>query len=76
TNLLGIIRHMAYVQLGYIGDSFGRPSGIPTPWDDGDDDPDADLWVPASESRDEIVELFRRSCEHADTTLGPIDLGA
>lgn len=74
TNLLGIVKHVAYVQLGYLGDCFGRPSGIPTPWDANDDDPDADLWVPAHESREEITDLFRRSAEHADATLEALDL--
>jgi uncharacterized damage-inducible protein DinB len=76
TNLLGIVKHVAYVQLGYLGDCFGRPSGIPTPWDESPDDPDADLWVPAHESREEILDLFRRSAEHADATLDALDLDA
>jgi hypothetical protein len=28
TNLLGILKHVASVQLGYFGETFGRPSGI------------------------------------------------
>lgn len=76
TNLLGILKHVAYVQLGYLGDCFGRPSGIPTPWDESDDDPDADLWVPAHESREDILDLFRRSAGHADATLDALDLAA
>lgn len=32
TNLLGIVKHVASVELGYLGDSFGRPSGEPLPW--------------------------------------------
>jgi len=74
TNLLGIVKHVAHVQLGYLGDCFGRPSGIPTPWDENDDDPDADLWVPAHESREEISDLFRSSCRHADATLDALHL--
>ncbi|MEN8041014.1 MAG: DinB family protein [Actinomycetota bacterium] len=77
TNLLGIVKHVAYVQLGYLGDCFGRPSGIPTPWDDDDDDdPDADLWVPAHESREDILDLFQRSADHADATLDALPLDA
>ena len=76
TNLLGIVKHVAYVQLGYLGDCFGRPSGIPTPWDGDNDDPDADLWVPAGESREQIMDLYRRSAEHADATLNALDLDA
>lgn len=74
TNLLGIVKHVAFVQLGYLGDSFGRPSGIPTPWEDGSDDPDADLWVPAHESRHQIVDLYRRSADHADITVEELEL--
>lgn len=74
TNLLGIVKHVAYLQLGYLGDCFGRPSGIPTPWDESADDPDADLWIPAHESWEEILDLFRRSAEHADATLDVLDL--
>ena len=74
TNLLGIVKHVAYVQLGYLGDCFGRPSGIVTPWETNPDDPDADLWVPAGETRDEILDLYHRSAEHADMTLEILDL--
>jgi hypothetical protein len=74
TNLLGIVKHVAYVQLGYLGDCFGRPSGIPTPWETSPDDPDADLWVPTDQSREEIVDLYRRSAEHADATLEALDM--
>ena len=27
TNLLGLVKHLASVELGYFGDTFGRPSG-------------------------------------------------
>jgi len=61
TNLLGIVKRVAYVQLGYLGDVFGRPSGIPVlPWETSPNDPDADLWVPAGESREEILERSYR----------------
>src|SRR4051794_35968180 len=32
TNLLGLVKHLASVELGYFGDTFGRPSGIELPW--------------------------------------------
>lgn len=32
TNLLRLVKHLAGVELGYLGDTFGRPSGIPLPW--------------------------------------------
>jgi hypothetical protein len=74
TNLIGIVKHVAYVQLGYLGDCFGRPSGIPGPWDGPNPDPDADLWAPEGETLDEIFDLYRRSAEHADATVAALDL--
>ncbi|MCV2393526.1 DinB family protein [Actinotalea sp. M2MS4P-6] len=74
TNLLGLVKHVACIQLGYLGDCFDRPSGIPMPWDLHPDDPDADLWVPAEESTDDVLDLFRRSAEHADATLAALPL--
>jgi hypothetical protein len=76
TNLLGLVKHVASVQLGYLGDVFGRPSGRPLPWFAADAEPDADLWVPVDESRADIVELFRFSCEHADATIEALPIDA
>jgi uncharacterized damage-inducible protein DinB len=75
TNLLGLLKHVAYVQLGYFGETFGRPSGRPQPWDDGGA-LDADMWATAEESREEILELYRFSVEHADATIEALPLDA
>lgn len=32
TNLLGLVKHVASVQVGYLGECFGRPSPWPLPW--------------------------------------------
>ena len=53
TNLLGLVKHVASVELGYFGEVFGRPSGRDLPWLTDDAEADADLWVPPEESRDE-----------------------
>jgi hypothetical protein len=34
TNLLGLVKHAASIELGYLGDSFGRPSGETPPSND------------------------------------------
>jgi Protein of unknown function (DUF664) len=75
TNLLGLVKHVAYVQLGYFGEVFGRPSGRPYPWDDGGEE-DADMWATADESREEVVELYRFSAAHADATIEALPLDA
>ncbi|MDO8106936.1 DinB family protein [Isoptericola sp. b441] len=74
TSLLGLVKHVAYIQLGYLGDCFGRPPGIAGPWDLEPDDPDADLWVPAGESRADVLDVYARSATHADATLAALPL--
>ncbi|NNN37848.1 DinB family protein [Streptomyces sp. S3(2020)] len=80
TNLLGLVKHAAGVELGYLGDTFGRPSGEPLPWLDADADADADaepngdMWASADESREDIVGLYRRAWAHADATLDALAL--
>ena len=74
TNLLGLVKHVASVQLGYLGDVFGRPSGHPLPWFDDDAEPDADLWVPADQRLEDVVALHRLSAAHADATVAALSL--
>jgi hypothetical protein len=76
TSLLGLVKHTGYVQLGYFGEVFGRPSGRAYPWDAEDADPDADMYAFADESRAEIEELYRFSGEHADATIEALPLDA
>jgi uncharacterized damage-inducible protein DinB len=76
TNLLGMVKHLASVELGYFGDVFGRPSGEPLPWFDEGAEPNADMWATAGESRQEIIALYRRAWAHADTTIGELALDA
>lgn len=74
TNLLGILKHVASVELGYLGDVMGRPSGIDLPWyDDGAPD-NADMWATPQESREQILELFRASVEVSNATIAALDL--
>ncbi|HSK23833.1 MAG TPA: DinB family protein [Egicoccus sp.] len=77
TNLLGLVKHLAGVEGGYFGEVFGRPMDEPLVADlDFDADPNADLWVTADESRDDIVALYRRVWRHADATIDQLDLDA
>ncbi|MCS0634164.1 DinB family protein [Streptomyces sp. LP05-1] len=76
TNLLGLVKHVASVELGYFGDTFGRPSGEPLPWFADDAEPNADMWATADESRERITGLYRRSWQHADATIAALPLDA
>ena len=76
TNLLGLVKHLAGVELGYFGDSFGRPFDEPLPWVAADAAPNADMWATAAESRDYIVGLYQRAWAHADATIEALALDA
>ena len=76
TNLLGLVKHAASVEVGYFGDTFRRPFGEPTPWFDDDAEPNADMWATSEESREQIVGLYRRAWVHADATIETLALDA
>ncbi len=76
TNLLGIVKHVASVEIGYFGDIFGRPSGEPLPWLAEDAPDNADMWARAEESREEIIALYHRSWVHSDRTIDELPLDA
>jgi uncharacterized damage-inducible protein DinB len=76
TNLLGLVKHVASVEAGYFGDTFGRPFGEPLPWLEDDAEPNADMWATTDESREEIVELYRRVWAHSDATIDSLALDA
>jgi hypothetical protein len=46
------------------------------PWLDDDAEPNADLWVPADETRDQIVGLWDRAWAHSDATIEQLGLDA
>ena len=76
TNLLGLVKHLAYVEMGYFGETFGRPVDGPQPWLDEDVEDNADMWATAAESREEILSLYRRARAHADATIEALPLDA
>ena len=76
TNLLGLVKHVTYVELGYFGVVFDRPSNIPLLWLDEDAELNADMWATASESRSDIISLYQQATQHADATIDALSLDA
>ena len=76
TNLLGLVKHTASVELGYFGATFGRPSDEPLPWYDDGAEPNADMWATAEESREQIIGLYHRAWAHSDATIDAVALDA
>src|SRR4029079_9291197 len=75
TNLLGLIKHLAGIELGYLGACVGRPSPVSLPWeDDGSVWDSADLWATAEQSREYLLGLYRRAWQHSDESLAQLPL--
>jgi Protein of unknown function (DUF664) len=77
TNLLGLVKHVAGVELGYLGDCVGRPAPVALPWvDDGSIWDGADMWASAAESRETITDLYRTAWRHSDESVLQLGLDA
>lgn len=76
TNLLGIVKHLASVEFGYFGHVFGRPPTEDLAWMGDGSEPNADMWATASESSQDIVDLYHRAWAHSDATIDALALEA
>lgn len=74
TNLLGLVKHVAIVELGYLGDTFGRPHGEALARLEHAAEDNGDMWATADETREDIVGLYRRAWAHADATIEALPL--
>ncbi len=75
TNLLGLVKHLVGVEIGYLGDTFGRPFGERLAWEESAE-ANADMWATPDESSEQIVGLYRRAWTHADATIDALGLDA
>ena len=76
TNLLGLVKHVASVELEYLGPCFGRPSDESLPWAAEDAEVNADMWAAPGETREQITGLYRRVWAHGDATIEALALDA
>ena len=76
TNLLGLVKHMAGIEAGYFGETFGRPFLEPLPWLAESAEPNADMWATAEESLEQIVGLYHRVWTGSDATIDALALDA
>jgi hypothetical protein len=77
TSLLGLVKHVASVTLGYFGDCVDRPAGIDLPWDNEEVFAEsADMWARADESRDYLLDLYAKAWAHADESIRELGLDA
>ncbi|MGW2951880.1 DinB family protein [Streptomyces eurythermus] len=74
TNLLGLVKHLSVWESRYFGEVFGRPFPEPLPrWDDLEER-GTDLWVTEHETREGIIDRYRRVWQHSDATISSLSL--
>ena len=81
TNLLGIVRHVANVEIGYFGPTFGREWPEPdhplvVTDEDYDADPQSDWWVPAEIPATDVAAFYRDVAAFSDRTIADLPLDA
>ena len=74
TNVLGLVKHVAGAQAGYLGPVFGRPLPDPPAWLDSWDG--EDMYASLDETMADVVAFHHRSAAHADATIEALDLDA
>lgn len=75
TNLLGLVKHVMGVELGYLGACVGRPAPFTLPWyDDGSVWEGADMWATANETHEHLLELYRKTWRHSDGSFATLSL--
>ena len=73
----GLVKHLAGLEYGYLGESFGHPAPEAMSWiEDGSIWQGADMWAKPDESSEYITSLYRRACAHADGVIAALDLEA
>ena len=77
TSLLGLVKHVATVEIGYLGECVGRPWPEPIPWaNDEGYEAGLDMYAAADEPLEMILDLYRRSWSHADESVRALGLDA
>lgn len=78
TNLLGLYKHAGACELGYFGETFGRPSDLLLPWDaEGVSEEDnTDMFAIETETMAQVIEWTQACFAHADATIEALPLDA
>ncbi|CAM3999051.1 DinB family protein [Kibdelosporangium persicum] len=76
TNLLGLVKHLVGIELGYLGSCVGRPA-FTLPWyEDKSVWDNGDMWAKPDESREYLVGLYRQVWAHSDESIASLPLDA
>jgi hypothetical protein len=77
TNVLGLVKHLTGVELGYLVECVGRPAPVTLPWnEDGSVWEGADMWATREETRDHLLGLYRTVWAASDESIAVLPLDA
>lgn len=76
TNLLGLVKHLAGEEYGYLGETFGRTPSRRPGWFRDDPYTEIDMWALPDEPSDYIVGVYLEATAHADQTIQQLDLNS
>ncbi|THV33455.1 DinB family protein [Glycomyces buryatensis] len=75
TNLLGLVKHVAWTECEYLGTVFDRPmADLPWTYEEAEDN--TDMWATADESTEFITDVYHGVWANSDATIAALDLEA
>lgn len=74
TNLLGLVKHVATIEQGYLLGCLGRPPVEPTPWVEPGAETNADLYATAEQSREWVLDFYSRVAAAVDRAVTELPL--
>lgn len=74
TNLLGLVKHLAGLEYGYLGEALGRPPAERPSWFRDDPYTEIDMWAMPDESSEYIVGVYEQVGAHSDRTVADLEL--
>jgi uncharacterized damage-inducible protein DinB len=75
TNILGLVKHVAMVEWGYI-EAFGRSFPGELPWDAEDLGPEGDMYATSEQATTTITDFYEQVGAHTDNTVVALSLDA
>lgn len=80
TNLLGVVKHLAMVELGYFGEVFSRTPEVSVGWwaveEQIFDVPNIDMYASAEQTREEVLRLYDEAGRNTAATVAELDLNS
>ncbi|RPF23360.1 DinB family protein [Myceligenerans xiligouense] len=76
-NLAGLVKHLASVEAGYLGDVVGRPWPTPeelVPWEAVEEDPQADFYLTTDETLAGMIDVYRRVWAFTEANIDALPL--